>query len=274
LDLASEDVPTPVQELCGDYLPYAELLGQRTAELHRTLASDETNPSFAPEPFSQLYQRSVYHSIRRQTGRCMQLLRSHLGELPETARADAERLLEQERSVVTCLRGLVERRINGLRLRCHGDYHLGQVLFTGNDFFIIDFEGESARPLTERRIKRSPLLDVAGMVRSFDYAAAQACWRMIETTSPIAEDQRALESAAHAWSRWIGATFLRSYLQHVHLAAFLPASRDELRVLLNALLLERAMHEVAHELNTPPNRVGIPIRGMLDILDAMPCAKP
>jgi maltose alpha-D-glucosyltransferase/alpha-amylase len=273
LDLAGEEIPAPVQELCGDYLPYAELLGQRTAELHLALAVDPDNPNFAPEPFSQLYQRSLYHSLRRQAGRCMQTLRSHLGDIPPAARADVERLLEQERGVVSCLRGLVERRISGLRLRCHGDYHLGQVLFTGNDYFIIDFEGEPGRALTERRIKRSPLIDVAGMVRSYDYAAAQTCMRLVEGMVLVPDDQRALERAGHAWSRWIGAAFLRSYFQHAQQTAFLPASREELRVLLNALLLERAMHEVAHELNTPPNRVGVPVRGMLDILEATPNTK-
>jgi maltose alpha-D-glucosyltransferase/alpha-amylase len=111
------------------------------------------------------------------------------------------------------------------------------------------------------------------MVRSFDYAAAQACIRLVDGMVLVPDDQRALERAAHAWSRWIGAAFLRSYLQHVQQAAFLPASREELRVLLNALLLERAMHEVAHELNTPLNRVGVPVRGMLDILEATPTSK-
>ncbi|HWB00921.1 MAG TPA: maltose alpha-D-glucosyltransferase, partial [Pirellulales bacterium] len=228
-DLRGEPVPDLVQQLVGDYLPFAELLGERTAEMHAALASDPNNAAFAPEPILQLYQRSLYHSIRRMTGRSLQLLRSHLSDIPPTAQADAERVLEQERNIVTCLRGLVDRRIHGQRIRCHGDYHLGQVLFTGSDFVIIDFEGEPARPLSERRIKRPPLKDVAGMLRSFDYAAAQAMVRLGETMNVVPEDQRALEVAAQAWYRWVGVAFLKSYFVHSQRYSYLPPTTDEQR---------------------------------------------
>ncbi|HEX3869888.1 MAG TPA: phosphotransferase, partial [Pirellulales bacterium] len=235
--------------------------------------SDEEDASFAPEPITQLYQRSLYHSIRRMAGHSIQQLKAHASDIPAAAQVDAARLIEQERGMIACLRSLVDRRIQGSRLRCHGDYHLGQVLFTGNDFVVIDFEGDSARPLSERRIKRSPLLDVATMLRSYDYVASQACARLVESMVLSSDDQRALESAAHAWYRWVGAALLRSYLEATSAASFLPGGHDELRGLLHALLVEKVSYEIAYELNHRPKWVGIPIKGMLEILDSAQCGK-
>jgi maltose alpha-D-glucosyltransferase/alpha-amylase len=267
LDLLNEEIPAAVLDLAGDYLPFAEQLGRRTAEMHVALASDPDDVNFAPEPFTQLYQRSLYHSIRRMVSRSMQQLKAHASELPATASADVARLLELERNVVPCMRGLVDRRIHGMRLRCHGDYHLGQILSTGNDYVIIDFEGNPNRPLSERRIKRSPLLDVAEMLRSFHYAASHAASMVVETMVLGADDQRALESAVHAWYRWVAAAFVRSYLEATQNAPFVPGSRDELRSLLNAMLMERTAHEIISELGQRPKWVAVAVKGMLELLD-------
>ncbi|HYO84616.1 MAG TPA: maltose alpha-D-glucosyltransferase, partial [Bryobacteraceae bacterium] len=170
LQLAQEAPPQIASELIGSYLESARLLGQRTAEMHQALASG-TAPDFVPEPFTDHYRNSLYHGFIAQANRSLELLKKQSPRLPEQAAQLASELLGKAHAVRDRFRPVRERRITALRTRHHGDYHLGQVLFTGKDFIIIDFEGEPARPLGERRIRRSPLRDVAGMLRSFQYAA-------------------------------------------------------------------------------------------------------
>ena len=162
---------------------------------------------------------------------------------------------------------LTGRRITGMRVRCHGDYHLGQVLYTGSDFVIIDFEGEPARRLGERRIKRSPLRDVAGMIRSFHYAAFAAL-RGQASTILRPEDLPVLEEWARFWYHWISATFLKSYLEFMADIPILPQSREGVKVILDAYLLDKAMYEVNYELNNRPDWVGLPLQGILQMLEA------
>src|SRR6185369_1955857 len=162
---AAEQMKHPNDELIGGYLADAELLGRRTAEMHIALASRDDIPAFAPEPFTPHYQRSIYQSMRTQAVQTLQLLRRRAKDNPE-----AQMVIAREAELQKRFRAVLDGRISGQRIRTHGDYHLGQVLYTGNDFVIIDFEGEPLRPLSERRIKRSALRDVAGMLRSFHYA--------------------------------------------------------------------------------------------------------
>ncbi len=151
----------------------------------------------------------------------------------------------------------------------HGDYHLGQVLWTGNDFVIIDFEGEPGRPLGERRIKRSPLHDVAGMMRSFHYAAYAA---LLGAGGLRPDDEERLGGSAESWLRywygWVAAVFLRAYLQAADGAAFLPASRDDLDTLLDAFLLEKAVYELRYEVANRPDWVPIPLQGVRQLLES------
>ena len=152
-----------------------------------------------------------------------------------------------------------------MRIRCHGDYHLGQVLYTGNDFVIIDFEGEPARHLGERRIKRSPLRDVASMIRSFHYAAYVALHGQASTLLR-AEDLPVLEEWARAWYLWVSASFLKSYLELMANTPILPPSREGMQVLLDAYLLDKSIYEVNYELNNRPDWVILPLRGILQIM--------
>jgi maltose alpha-D-glucosyltransferase/alpha-amylase len=154
-----------------------------------------------------------------------------------------------------------------MRIRCHGDLHLGQVLRTGNDFVITDFEGEPARSLAERRLKRSPLRDVAGMLRSFDYAAHSALESLRARGVAAREHADQLERWAGLWSRWMSSAFLRAYLPDVAASGLLPRTREERKMVLGVLLLEKCIYELGYELGSRPAWVGIPLRGILDLLD-------
>jgi maltose alpha-D-glucosyltransferase / alpha-amylase len=278
LDLASADLPSAAYELMGTYLASAQLLGQRTAELHLALASaDPATPgdaAFTPEPFSTLYQRSIYQSMRSAAGRTFQLLQAHLArllelpELSETIAPQAQQVLAARERVMAMFSGLLEGKIETVRIRTHGDYHLGQVLYTGRDFVIIDFEGEPARPLSERRIKRSPFRDVAGMLRSFHYAAYAAFFEEAEAGVVQPSALPLLEAWVRAWERWASAAFLRSYLQTAGDAPFVPRERRDLALLLDVYTLEKALYELVYELNNRPGWVRIPLQGILQILRA------
>jgi maltose alpha-D-glucosyltransferase/alpha-amylase len=260
--------PALAEELLGPYLESVRLLGRRTADLHVALASASADASFAPEPFSALYQRSYYQSLRSLSGRTFQALRSHLKDLPEGTRPAAERVLAHEGRVLKRFQAILGRKLSGARTRVHGDYHLGQVLFTGKDFVIIDFEGEPARPVSERRIKRSPLRDVAGMLRSFHYATEAALLGLGGSGSVRPEDRRVLEPWARFWQSWSSAAYLNSYLATAAGASFLPDSREELSMLLEVHLLEKAVYELGYELNNRPDWAGVPLQGILQLIEA------
>jgi maltose alpha-D-glucosyltransferase/alpha-amylase len=184
-------------------------------------------------------------------------------DLPEEAdRARARELLRAEDGLLARFKRIVDHKLSGRRIRGHGDYHLGQVLYTGRDFVIIDFEGEPARPMTERRFKRSPLRDVAGMLRSFDYAAAAA----LRSGRVRAEDVALLRPAADAWALWVQAAFLGEYLTIVAPANLLPRGDHDLRLLLDFLVLDKAVYELDYELNNRPGWVHVPLEGILRLL--------
>jgi maltose alpha-D-glucosyltransferase/alpha-amylase len=254
--------------MMGTYLPSAQLMGQRTAELHRVLASAPDDPAFAPEPFGTLYQRSLVQSLRNLTRQSFQLLRRRLSGLPEDARADAERVLGLEAAILQRTREAFARKVSAVRTRLHGDLHLGQILYTGRDFVIIDFEGEPMRSLSERRLKRTPLRDVAGMVRSFQYAAQSALLKRVAGGQVRREDAAALAPWVRVWESWASAAFLGGYLRAAAGAAHLPAAREELSAILDASLLEKALYELAYELNNRPDWVHIPLRGILQLMMA------
>jgi maltose alpha-D-glucosyltransferase/alpha-amylase len=265
-DLVDQDPPDEVFEAIGPYLESARLLGQRTAELHLALASAPGREEFAPEPFSKLYQRALYQSMRGLTGQVFNLLSQCLSDLPEAIRAEAQAVLDAKSEILERFRSIMERKIPAMRIRCHGDYHLGQVLYTGKDFVIIDFEGEPARPISERRIKRSPLRDVAGMLRSFHYAAYVALLRLEQGGLIRSEELAWFETWARFWHLWVSAFFLHAYLDVALEGGFLPKTRQELKVLLDIYLLEKAIYEVGYELNNRPQWVRVPLQGIMQVL--------
>jgi maltose alpha-D-glucosyltransferase/alpha-amylase len=267
LDIAEMSIPESAKETIGPYLTSAQRLAQRTAELHLMLASASVDARFTPEPFSLGYQRSLFHSMRSYTNQVLRLLQQRLPKLPDDARPIAKTILDEEGTIVQRFQEITRQKITGMRIRCHGDYHLGQVLYTGDDFVIIDFEGEPTRYLTERRIKRSPLRDVAGMIRSFHYAA-YAALRSRASTVIREEDLPVLEEWSKAWYLWVSVAFLKAYLELISDLPILPAAKEGKKVLLDAYLMEKALYEVNYELNNRPDWVHLPLQGVLQILEA------
>jgi len=263
-DVQSADIPPEVSELIGSfYLEMVSLLGKRTAEMHAALSSRPEDPNFSPEPFSMLYQRSVYQSMRTLTIKVMQLARENLKKMSDPVKQELSLLFTSEQEVLNAFSKIMNKKLSAIKIRFHGDYHLGQVLFTGNDFIIIDFEGEPMRTLSERKLKMSPIRDIAGMIRSFHYAAYSA---ILKRGSVRAEDVPSLEPWADLWHCYVSGIFLRSYLNAAGDAAFIPKERDELEILLNAFLLQKAIYELGYELNNRPDWVIIPARGIRHVL--------
>jgi maltose alpha-D-glucosyltransferase/alpha-amylase len=269
LALAEEDTPPLASELIGPYLASARLLGQRTAELHRALASDPDDPRFAPEPFAAPYQHALAQSIQGLTTEAFRLLRHRLADLPEAVRGEAQKVLALEAEVVGSAQAVAQQPMTALRIRTHGDYHLGQVLYTGEDFVITDFEGEPAHSLQARQLKHSPLKDVAGMLRSFHYAAHNGLFNQGDkVASSPSEALTAFAPWAQVWYLWVSAEFLHTYLAYTGPASLLPPTREERQVLLDAYLLEKVVYELGYELNNRPDWVRIPLQGMLQLWEA------
>ncbi|HYH00454.1 MAG TPA: putative maltokinase [Terriglobales bacterium] len=276
LQLAQEDIPHFVEDVAGDFLRSAELLGRRTAEMHVTLALGK-DPNFAPEVFTPDYRRYVVGSMEELTAIVLELLRSHAALLSPSDRVHAEQLLSREDELLDQFRAILDMEVTATRIRVHGDYHLGQVLFTGDDFVIIDFEGEPLRSIRERKIKRSPLQDVAGMLRSFQYAGFSV---LLERQSAIASGGAAFAAGSDwspalpaterftaAWAAWVSAAFIREYLRTCSGASFLPQDRRTLARLLNVLQLEKAVYELGYEINNRPAWVRVPMSGITRLLD-------
>jgi maltose alpha-D-glucosyltransferase/alpha-amylase len=265
---ASEPLPDPVHELIEEaYIQAIRLLGRRTGELHLALAAGEA-PDTRPEPFTQLYQRSLYQSMRNLLGHTLTALQQAATRLRGQDRVKAEEILASRPRLLAGFRSVLERKLEGQRIRIHGDYHLGQVLFTGKDFVIIDFEGEPARPLSERRLKRSPLRDVAGMLRSFHYASVAALFREWERGVSAEAERARLQGWARFWQRWVSVSFLSGYLDAAGDAGFLPVGDASRKMLLDVFLLEKALYELGYELANRPDWVQIPVEGILSLLSA------
>jgi len=263
------DVPPLAQDLIGAYIGSVRLLGRRVAELHLALCEHTENPSFAPEPFTDFYRQSLYHGMLRLTSQSLAMLRQRLKQLPEPALSEARQVLQMETEIHQRFRAIRDKKIStAARTRVHGNLHLPEVLYTGKDFVFIDFEGERARALSERRIKRSPLRDVASMLRSFHYASYAALFGEVPGVIPRAEDRSSLELWARYWCRWVSLAFLNEYLATARDAPFLPKTKEAAAGLLFIYLMEKAIYEVYFELCNRPDWVRIPLRGILQLMES------
>jgi maltose alpha-D-glucosyltransferase/alpha-amylase len=241
----------------GAYLALVQILGQRTAELHRALATPTHDAAFTPERITQQDVERWSERVREEAGATLEFL-SRPEELPEAVREEAARLLVQRGSLLRKLQAPAQPP-RGLKLRHHGDYHLGQVLLQRNDFVIVDFEGEPGRPLEARREKTSPLRDVAGMLRSFTYAR-HAAMRRCSASTP--EDCQRWEPLLASWERETRSTFLGAY-DAVARDGGLYESFEQMQPLLLLFETEKALYELRYELRNRPDWAQIPLSSLL-----------
>jgi len=253
-------------ETIGTYSESARLMGQRIGELHLALASEPENKDFVPEPFTPFYQRSLYQSLRNHQAFHFRILRREFKELPEPVRPLAEKVLGLQDAILARYRSVHQIGMNALRIRCHGNLHLGHLLHTGKDFFVIDFEGEPGWTLSQRRIKRSPLRDVAGVIRSFHYASEDALQQHGETGNLNPEQVRALRPWVRYWTRQVSADFLSAYLLATKKSGLLPGTKAALAALLEAFLLDQAIIEMSRELQRRSEHIRVPLEGILHIV--------
>jgi maltose alpha-D-glucosyltransferase / alpha-amylase len=259
----SEEPPSLLaHDHLGLSLESAACLGRRTAELHLALASPTDDPAFAPEPLTAAGIQSLFGNLRENAARVFDELRNNVARLPDEILDLAGLVLGRRKQILDSFRFNGNGDFQAVRTRIHGDYHLAQVLRARSDYVILDFEGDPARPLAERRDKESPLKDVAGMLRSLAYAAYVS---LIDYTARRPDDFEKLEPWAHLWERSTSAAFLRAYREAAPGAAFLPARTDDLRAILTVYVLDKALYELSYELNNRPDRARIPLIGILSL---------
>jgi len=264
----TQNLPAPILDHIRPYLDAVQLLGRRTAELHLAFASDPSDPAFAPDPFTAPFQKEFKETLRALTETNFALLRLKLPELAPELRDKAKDLAARQGEILQRYDHVLANPIQSMRTRIHGDYHLGQVLYTGSDFVIIDFEGEPARPISERRIKRSPLQDVAGMLRSFHYAAFSFHLASREDVSASENQDFDVKRWAEGWYACVADRFLSAYFENASGACFVPPNHDERSALLRLHLFEKAVYELGYELNNRPTWVAIPLIGISQLLAA------
>ena len=251
-----------VREHAGIYLDAAATLGRRSAEMHLALASSRME-DFRPEALEAGELDRLGDDLAEHAMRVMNLLKGNLSRLPDDEVEMGGLVISRRREIATRFRevGAVRSRLQ--RTRVHGDYHLGQVLRVRGDFVILDFEGEPARTLTERRRKQLPVKDVAGMLRSFHYAAFSALVRHVARRP---EDHQRMEPWATLWTRTISAEFLRAYRETANGSPVIPHDERDFQIILEAYVLDKALYELGYELNNRPEWVRIPLVGILSLL--------
>jgi maltose alpha-D-glucosyltransferase/alpha-amylase len=258
-----QDPPEGFTGPTAEYLTAARNLGERTAQFHLALSREKRNPHFRPEKASAAFTEQLADTISRDIQETLALLTARIADISPFIRREADRALVEGPALLGKIAEFASIGEDiGLLIRHHGDYHLGQVLRTEkDDFILLDFEGEPLRPLAERRTKTSPLKDVAGMIRSFHYAASTA---LAEAAGSDGE-RTTLQPWAGAWYEWTTAAFLGAYFEAAGRASFLP--RADAGFVLEVFLLEKVFYELKYELNNRPDWVHIPLAGIVDLSD-------
>ena len=270
-DLAQGHVPptapTEARDYVGTYLESARLLGVRTAELHLALASGTPGSEFSVAPMTPQYLRGLFQSMRSLALQNLRRLRKQMKTLPPDLVPVAQRVIELEPVIIQHYRRLVGQRFAAGRIRVHGDCHLGQVLWTGRDFVFLDFEGDSTLPISERRIKRSPLRDVSRMLRSFHHATYAGFHHQAECGVISRENLPKFEPWVRHWNRAVSRTYLQAYCQGMHHSGILPGEEDKLHMMLVAYLLNQVVDELGDELQLHSDNVRAPLQAIIHLTD-------
>ena len=265
----------PVSEavdFVGSYVETARLLGTRTAELHLALASGDDGSDFGVEPMTSYYLRGLFQSMRSLAVRNLRKLRRQLKLLPPDIAPLAQRAVDLEGPIIQQFRSLLDGRAAGQRIRIHGDFNLERISWTGKDFVFPDFAGNIREPISERRIKRSPLRDVAVMLRSFHHAADAGLRQQVELGVIPGEQAARYEPWVRRWRHEAGRAFWRAYIQAMSASAILPGDEAQLRVATRTYLLHVAIEELGRELGDASDGLRVALEGLLDLAGDNPPA--
>jgi maltose alpha-D-glucosyltransferase/alpha-amylase len=246
-----------------DVFEKVELLGRRTAEMHLALLSDKKSKEFKPAPFDADYVEFLKKHLAGLLDKRLKLLKENYSRLDDDTKALADEFINSRDAIRHFFSKISSSELKSLRIRIHGDYHLGQVLFTGTDYLIIDFEGEPESAIAHRKIKHSPLKDVAGMVRSFHYAV---CAKLFFSAETKGIDPLRLQKAADRWYKLITDAYVESYLQTMGNIKHIFGGRTEMNFILQLHLLEKSVYELGYELNGRPDWIKIPLKGIQQVL--------
>jgi maltose alpha-D-glucosyltransferase/alpha-amylase len=261
-DSTRDAAPAGGADMHDGYGALMRTLGQRTAELHEALGRSTGDPAFDPVPIAASEIATWMDRLRAQANEALDRLAKRREALPESARVDTDRLLAERERLIQSIAAHANEQAEGMKTRVHGDYHLGQVLLVKNDFVITDFEGEPTRTMEERSQKQSPLKDVAGMLRSFDYAMHAALFKFVGDRPDTRET---VEAAGRQWQRHAVAAFLDGYEDVARRTGL--ASPRAAKGLLELFVLEKAVYELKYEVDNRPDWVRIPLNGLLNALE-------
>lgn len=262
-EILHSEPPEFFQEFFGVYTKQIELLAQRMAQLHTVLSMSD-DQTFKPEPFTDFHKYSQYQSVYAQIRETIRLLDSRMSSLPQEIREQGHIIMHSEKDIISRFKSFRDRHIKSLRIRIHGDFNLGKILYSGKDFVITGFEGQHGHSLSERRNKMSPLRDAANMMRSIHYASFYTTFNIPRSGFPLAVEQ--IVPVQNVWYIWTCAAFVSSYLNHSQNMPFIPKDADELREMLECYLLERAFIELQNELKNRPEWARVPFEGILQII--------
>lgn len=258
-------LPTLLAQLLGEhFVENVKLLAKRTSEFHLALMSETDDPNFAPEALGYQHKVSITQSMISHATRVFSQMSTTTG-VNENVKQSLTKLLGIRQNLMKKFVDLRSAPVDSFRARIHGDYHLGQVLYTGNDFVIIDYEGEPMRSIGERKTKHSQLRDVAGMIRSFQYAAYAYMLNAVMVQKDRDKDK--LERVADVWSNAVTRIYLQSYVERVKGSKIIPSDESSFRILMEAYLSEKAIYEIGYELNNRPDWALIPIKGLIQLLE-------
>ena len=263
-----DDLPPDLRDLLGSRTAgQAALIGKRTADMHIALASDLNDPDFRPEAFSLHYQRSLYSSMQSQVRETFDIIRKEHPDLSELVGIEVKEMSVRRNDVLTFLKRIYSKRLDAVKLRIHGNYHLGQLLLTGKDIVITDFGGDPYKTYSERRLKRSPLRDVTYMMRSFYYTAYEGILR----NNHLPNDQlKKLVPFSRLWAHYVTGFFLKAYLDGVQGKSFVPEATEDLQMMLQIYLLEKAITDLNHEVKYAPDWAVVPLRIIQSLLQQGP----
>jgi maltose alpha-D-glucosyltransferase / alpha-amylase len=264
------NLPVGEADHVGAYLESARLLGARTAELHLTMASGEPGGEFSTEPVTRHYLRGVFQTMRSLAVQNLRRLRRQMKSLPPDLATVAHRVVELEPVIIQCYHRLIEQNFAARRIRIHGDLHLGRVLWTGRDFVFLDFEGDATAPISARRIKRSPLRDVARMLRSFHHAAYAGFHRQVELGVISRENLPKFEPWVRHWNLAVSRAYLQAYFHGLEKSDLLPRDDEQLRTLLPAYLLNQVVDELGEELRRHSDNVRAPLQAIIFLAEGSP----